>query len=137
MSGKENQYEPLQIFQKWIQQGGKTQDEFMQNFTAMMKNETFNPFNALKEISEKTAQAQKEMLDKIASFQTQSISRVADMGQMIPNFTNWAAYKTTIGSNGRISIPEAERDALGLGEGSLVQVIILPIDKKSTKEVKQ
>ncbi|KKL08702.1 hypothetical protein LCGC14_2573250, partial [marine sediment metagenome] len=38
----------------------------------------------------------------------------------------------------RISIPEAERNALGLGEGDLVQVIILPIGKKSGKtEVKQ
>ena len=27
---------------------------------------------------------------------------------------NWGAYKTTISSNGRISIPEAERNALGL-----------------------
>ncbi|HXV51466.1 MAG TPA: AbrB/MazE/SpoVT family DNA-binding domain-containing protein, partial [Nitrosopumilaceae archaeon] len=48
------------------------------------------------------------------------------------------AYKTSVGSNGRISIPEAERDALGLKEGDLVQVIVLPLEKKSkTKEVKQ
>jgi AbrB family looped-hinge helix DNA binding protein len=44
---------------------------------------------------------------------------------------NWGAYKTTIGSNGRISIPEAERSALGLGVGDLVQVIVLPIAKKT------
>ncbi|MFB5610454.1 MAG: transcriptional regulator, partial [Nitrosopumilaceae archaeon] len=40
--------------------------------------------------------------------------------------------------NGRISIPEAERDALGLKEGDLVQVIVLPLEKKSkNKEVKK
>ena len=49
--------------------------------------------------------------------------------------TGWATFKTGIGSNGRISIPEAERSALGLGEGDLVQVIVLPVSKK--KEVKQ
>ena len=37
-----------------------------------------------------------------------------------------------------ISIPEAERDALGLKEGDLVQVMVLPIEKKTKpKEVKQ
>ena len=57
---------------------------------------------------------------------------------MLPSFMNWGAYKTTVSSNGRISIPEAERNALGLSEGDLVQVIVLPIAKKSkTKEVKQ
>jgi len=57
---------------------------------------------------------------------------------MLPSFMNWGAYKTTISSNGRISIPEAERKALDLGDGDLVQVIILPIAKKSKKkEVKQ
>ena len=55
---------------------------------------------------------------------------------MLPSFMNWGAYKTTVGSNGRISIPEAERNALGLGEGDLVQVIVLPLAKKSkSKEV--
>ncbi|MYB29584.1 MAG: AbrB/MazE/SpoVT family DNA-binding domain-containing protein [Cenarchaeum sp. SB0663_bin_5] len=49
--------------------------------------------------------------------------------------TGWAAFKTSIGSNGRISIPEAERSALGLKEGDLVQVIVLPVSKK--KEVKE
>ena len=41
------------------------------------------------------------------------------------------AFKTTVGSNGRISIPEAERDALGIEEGDLVQIIITPIKSKS------
>jgi len=44
-----------------------------------------------------------------------------------------SAFKTSVGSNGRISIPEAERDALGLKEGDLVQVVIIPIEKKIKK----
>jgi len=53
------------------------------------------------------------------------------MGQMLPAFTSWGAYKTTVSSNGRISIPEAERSALGIEAGDLVQVIILPIPKRT------
>ena len=49
---------------------------------------------------------------------------------MMPNLPTWGAFKTSVGSNGRISIPEAEREALGIKEGNLVQVIVLPIEKK-------
>lgn len=41
-----------------------------------------------------------------------------------------AVFKTRIQKGGRLSIPEGERDALGLGEGDLVQVIIIPIQKR-------
>ena len=56
-----------------------------------------------------------------------------NVAQMMPSFLQWGAYKTSVGSNGRISIPEAEREALGLKEGDLVQVVILPIEKKSKR----
>ena len=49
----------------------------------------------------------------------------------MPNFLSWGAFKTSVGSNGRISIPEAERDALSVNEGDLVQVIVIPVSPKS------
>jgi AbrB family looped-hinge helix DNA binding protein len=39
-------------------------------------------------------------------------------------------FKTTVQSGGRISIPEAERIALNIEEGDLVQVIVTPILRK-------
>jgi AbrB family looped-hinge helix DNA binding protein len=39
-------------------------------------------------------------------------------------------FKTTVQSGGRISIPEAERQALGIEEGDLVQVIVIPLSRK-------
>jgi bifunctional DNA-binding transcriptional regulator/antitoxin component of YhaV-PrlF toxin-antitoxin module len=39
-------------------------------------------------------------------------------------------FKTTIQSGGRISIPEAERQALKIDDGDLVQVIVIPIERK-------
>ncbi|MFL6392939.1 MAG: AbrB/MazE/SpoVT family DNA-binding domain-containing protein, partial [Nitrososphaeraceae archaeon] len=41
-----------------------------------------------------------------------------------------AMFKTTVQSGGRISIPEAERQALNIEEGDLVQVVLIPIDRK-------
>ena len=140
MSGNSNQYDPSAMFKDWIQKSGRAQAEFMKNFGALMgnqSNQTFNPLETLREVSDSTRQAQSNMMQNISNMQNQSMDTMFNIGQMLPSFMNWGAYKTTISSNGRISIPEAERNALGLGEGDLVQVIILPIAKKSkNKEVK-
>jgi len=141
MSGNSNQYDPTKLFQDWIQKGGRAQAEFMKNFGSLMTNQTsqtFNPLDTLREVSDITRQTQSNMMQNMSSMQNKSMDTMFNIGQMLPSFMNWGAYKTTISSNGRISIPEAERKALSLGDGDLVQVIILPIAKKSkNKEVKQ
>jgi len=141
MSGNNYQYDPTEMFKEWIQKGGRAQAEFMKNFGSLMTNQTsqtFNPLNTLREFSDSTKQAQSNLMQNMSSMQSKSMDTMFNIGQMLPSFMNWGAYKTTISSNGRISIPEAERKALDLGDGDLVQVIILPIAKKSKKkEVKQ
>ena len=141
MSGNKNQYDPTELFKDWIQKSGRAQSEFMKNFGSLMTNQTsqtFNPLNTLREVSDSTRQAQSNLMQNMSLMQSKSMDTMFNIGQMLPSFMNWGAYKTTISSNGRISIPEAERNALGLGEGDLVQVVILPIAKKSKKKgVKQ
>ena len=141
MSGNQNLYDPTEMFKAWIQKSGRAQAEFMKGFGSLMTNQnsqTFDPLDTLREVSEKTKNVQSTMMKNMSSMQNKSIDTMFNIGQMLPTFMNWGAYKTTIGSNGRISIPEAERIALGLGEGDLVQVIVLPLAKKSkNKEVKQ
>ena len=141
MSGNHNLYDPSEMFKSWIQKSGRAQAEFMKNFGSLMTNQTsqtFNPLETLKGVSESARQTQSNMMDNMSTMQSKSMDTMFSIGQMLPSFMNWGAYKTTISSNGRISIPEAERNALGLGDGDLVQVIILPIAKKSkNKEVKQ
>ncbi len=141
MSGNQNLYNPSEMFKSWIQKSGQAQSEFMKNFGALMTNQTsqtFNPLEALRGVSDSTRQTQSNMMENMSSMQSKSMDTMFNLGQMLPSFMNWGAYKTTISSNGRISIPEAERNALGLGNGDLIQVIILPIAKKSkNKEVKQ
>ena len=141
MSGNSNPYDPTKMFKDWIQKSGRAQTEFMKSFGSLMTSQddqTFNPLETLREVSEKTRQTQSNLMQNMSSMQSQGMEAMFNIGQMLPSFMNWGAYKTTLSSNGRISIPEAERNALGLGEGDLVQVIILPIAKNSkTKEVKK
>jgi len=141
MNGNQNLYDPSEMFKSWIQKSGRAQAEFMKNFGALMTNQptqTFNPLETLKGVSESARKAQSNIMENVASMQSKSMDTMFNIGQMLPSFMNWGAYKTTISSNGRISIPEAERNALGLNDGDLVQVIILPIAKKSkNKGVKQ
>ncbi len=141
MCGNQNLYNPSEMFKSWIQKSGLAQAEFMKNFGSLMmnqSNQTFNPLETLKGVSDSARQTQSNVMDNISTMQSKSMNTMFSIGQMLPSFMNWGAYKTTISSNGRISIPEAERNALGLGDGDLVQVIILPIAKKSkNKEVKQ
>jgi len=141
MSGNQFQYDPTQMFQDWIKKSGKAQAEFMKNFGVLMGTQPepeFDPLKALKEMTNKAAETQSNFMNNMASMQAQGLDKMFSIGQTMPSFLNWGAYKTSIGTHGRISIPEAERDALGLKEGDLVQVVILPIEKKSkNKEVKK
>ncbi|KAG2473607.1 MAG: AbrB family transcription regulator [Nitrosopumilales archaeon] len=140
MSGNNYQYDPTEMFKEWIKKSGKAQTEFMKNFGVFMGNrvQEFNPVEALKEITDKATETQTNVMKNFANFQAKGMDTLFNMGQIMPNFMNWGTYKTSVGTNGRISIPEAERDALGLREGDLVQVMILPLGKKSkNKEVKK
>jgi AbrB family looped-hinge helix DNA binding protein len=141
MSGNFSQYDPTSMFKEWIQKSGRAQAEFMKNFGSLMNNQSsnnFNPLETLKTMSDTTRNTQSNMMENMKNLQSNSMDTMFNIGQMLPSFMNWGAYKTTVGSAGRISIPEAERTALGLGEGDLVQVIILPIGKKlGNKEVKE
>lgn len=141
MSGNYNQFNPSEMFKDWIQKNGRAQAEFMKNFGSLMSTQntqTFNPLEALREISDNSRNVQSDLIKNASTMQSKSMDAFFQIGQMLSSFMNWGAYKTTISSNGRISIPEAERTALGLGEGDLVQVIILPITKKSkNKDAKE
>lgn len=40
-----------------------------------------------------------------------------------------ATFKARVQSGGRISIPDAEREALDIGEGDIVQTIVVPVKR--------
>jgi bifunctional DNA-binding transcriptional regulator/antitoxin component of YhaV-PrlF toxin-antitoxin module len=43
-----------------------------------------------------------------------------------------AMFKTRVQSSGRISIPDAEREALDIGEGDIVQTIVIPVKRNNS-----
>ncbi|HSD04532.1 MAG TPA: AbrB/MazE/SpoVT family DNA-binding domain-containing protein [Nitrosopumilaceae archaeon] len=135
MNGNNNPYDPTTMFKEWIQKSGKAQQEFMKTFGSMMgqQKQEFDPVETLKDIATKGAKVQSEAMENFGNIQSKAIDSAFKLAQSMPQFVSWGAYKTSVGSNGRISIPEAEREALGLKEGDLVQVVIIPIEKKSKK----
>jgi AbrB family looped-hinge helix DNA binding protein len=40
-----------------------------------------------------------------------------------------ATFKTRVQSSGRISIPDAEREALDIEEGDIVQTVVVPVKR--------
>lgn len=82
----------------------------------------------MKRTIEKTAEFQQDMMRQFSNFQYNAFQ---NMFSSLQGFTNYnAMFKTNVQSGGRISIPEAERQALGIEEGDLVQVIIIPLARK-------
>jgi hypothetical protein len=45
-----------------------------------------------------------------------------------------ATFKTRVQSGGRISIPDAEREALDIEEGDIVQTVVIPVKRKREED---
>jgi AbrB family looped-hinge helix DNA binding protein len=134
MAGNDNQTNYADMFQQWVQKGGKAQAEFVKALCSYMEsNQKFDPLQTIKDLTAKTAQAQQSLVSNMTALQKNAMEQLFNMSGMMQSFMGCGAFKTTVGSNGRISIPEAEREALKINEGDLVQVLILPLDRKKSK----
>ncbi|MFB6218408.1 MAG: AbrB/MazE/SpoVT family DNA-binding domain-containing protein [Halobacteriaceae archaeon] len=72
------------------------------------------------EASEQAIEGQREFYEQLFS----------GSGGGLPGMSlGTATFKARVQSGGRISIPDAERDALGIEEGDLVQTVVVPIRK--------
>lgn len=71
--------------------------------------------------------AQLEALRKATLGQAEAVGGFLSSLNTFSRFS--AVFKTTVQKAGRISIPEAERRALGIKEGDLVQVVVIPLKK--------
>ncbi len=72
-------------------------------------------------------EAQLEAFKKMTTNQASAMNNFLGSLQALTNIG--AVFKTTVQKAGRISIPEAERAALGIKEGDLVQVMVVPIKR--------
>lgn len=50
-------------------------------------------------------------------------------GMQLPMSMGTATFKTRVQSGGRISIPDAEREALDIEEGDIVQAVVVPVKR--------
>ncbi len=87
-----------------------------------------DPAEAFRKALERGSEAQKDFAKQFSSMQTDLMQNYFALLRGL-SFYN-AMFKTTVQSGGRISIPEAERQALDIEDGDLVQVIVIPIERR-------
>ena len=92
------------------------------------KPEGDEDIESYKKVVDSTSQAQQDFFKKFSNLQMDAMQNFFSMLQGLTFYH--AMFKTTIQSGGRISIPEAERQALKIEDGDLVQVIVIPIERK-------
>jgi hypothetical protein len=85
--------------------------------------------NQLQQASENVAEQQLDMWEQMVSgnagAKDDELSKIKSLG------SETAIFKTRVQSGGRISIPDAEREALDIAEGDIVQTIVIPIKNQS------
>ncbi|MFB6079996.1 MAG: AbrB/MazE/SpoVT family DNA-binding domain-containing protein [Haloferacaceae archaeon] len=85
----------------------------------------------LQRASEEFTTQQRKWFDRMLSGGTPTNGSLGDLGTMSMHA---AVFKTRVQSGGRISIPDAEREALDIGEGDLVQAFVVPLDRGDSDE---
>ena len=89
----------------------------------MSSSDSTDPVEAFKKAITKGSEAQKDFIKQFSNIQQDAMQNYFAVLQSL-TFNN-AMFKTTVQSGGRISIPEAERQALKIEDGDLVQVIVV------------
>jgi hypothetical protein len=84
--------------------------------------------DAFKKAMEKGTEVQKDFVRQFSAIQQDTMQNFLSMLQGLSYY--YAMFKTNVQTGGRVSIPEAERQALNIEEGDLVQVIVIPIERK-------
>jgi len=80
-------------------------------------------FKGMQQASESAMEQQQQLMQQLfasGGMPSFDMNQLGAMSQM-------ATFKTRVQSGGRISIPDAEREALGIEEGDIVQTVVLPV----------
>jgi hypothetical protein len=84
------------------------------------------------EAGEKAAEQQADFVRQLWNASSGSgMSGMSDMGLpgLAASSMGTATFKTRVQSGGRISIPDAERNALDIEEGDIVQTVVVPVKR--------
>jgi hypothetical protein len=90
-----------------------------------------NLLKAMQETSEQATRTQQEALQSLFGGLggAGGAPDLGDISDQLGTMTQMATFKTRIQSGGRISIPDAEREALDIGEGDIVQTVVVPVKR--------
>ena len=90
-----------------------------------------NLMKAMQETSEQATRKQQEALQSLfmSAGSGSTTPDLGDISEQLGTMTQMATFKTRIQSGGRISIPDAEREALDIGEGDIVQTVVVPVKR--------
>ncbi len=80
----------------------------------------------LQEASQQATQSQQELFKQ---FMQASSGGMDGFSQLNAMSMGSAMFKTRVQSGGRISIPDAEREALDIEEGDIVQAVVIPVKR--------
>jgi hypothetical protein len=86
-------------------------------------------FKAFQETGEQAVEQQQELLQQMVGGGMSGM----DMNQL-GAMSKTATFKTRVQSGGRISIPDAEREALDIEEGDIVQTVVIPVKRNRDSE---
>lgn len=90
-----------------------------------------NMLKAMQETSEQATRTQQEALKNLFTGPEMAggTPDLGDISEQLDTMSQMATFKTRIQSGGRISIPDAEREALDIGEGDIVQTVVVPVKR--------
>ncbi|MFC4357866.1 AbrB/MazE/SpoVT family DNA-binding domain-containing protein [Halobium salinum] len=83
----------------------------------------------MQQAGEEFTDRQLELFERMMGGGRRSGNAFSDLGSMGSMSFGTAVFKTRVQSGGRISIPDAEREALDIEEGDLVQTFVVPIKR--------
>lgn len=79
-----------------------------------------------REAGEQAVEQQSELIRQMMAGGANGFSGFSQLDAMSRSM---ATFKTRIQSGGRISVPDAEREALEIDEGDIVQTIVIPLER--------
>ncbi|MES3518150.1 MAG: AbrB/MazE/SpoVT family DNA-binding domain-containing protein [Natronomonas sp.] len=93
-----------------------------------------NALKAFQQVSEQATQQQQEALKQLfaGGAGASDLAPGVDtdgLDAQLDAVSRTATFKTRVQSGGRISIPDAEREALDIEEGDIVQTVVVPVKR--------
>ena len=85
-------------------------------------------FTGWQEASEQAVEQQQAFLKQLFQAGAGGGAGGLDMNNL-GAMSQTATFKTRVQSGGRISIPDAEREALDIEEGDIVQTVVIPVKR--------